>query len=112
MVMEWMETQGGLEAIEARNDEKANLLYEAIDNLTLYKGAAAVKDRSKMNVTFRIYPEELEAKFIKEAEEHGLIGLKGHRSVGGCRASIYNAMPLQGIEELVRFMDNFEKENK
>jgi phosphoserine aminotransferase len=112
LVMEWMESQGGLEAIEARNDEKANLLYEAIDNLTLYKGAAAVKDRSKMNVTFRIYPEELEAKFIKEAGEQGLIGLKGHRSVGGCRASIYNAMPVEGVKTLINFMEKFEKENK
>jgi phosphoserine aminotransferase len=112
LVMDWLEANGGLEAIEARNNEKAKLLYDAIDNLTLYRGTAEVKDRSKMNVTFRITPEELESKFIKEAEEHGLIGLKGHRSVGGCRASIYNAMPLQGIEELVRFMENFEKENK
>jgi phosphoserine aminotransferase len=112
LVMEWLEANGGLEAIEARNNEKAKLLYDAVDNLTLYSGTAEVKDRSKMNVTFRITPEELEAKFIKQAEEHGLIGLKGHRSVGGCRASIYNAMSLQGIEELVRFMENFEKENK
>jgi phosphoserine aminotransferase len=112
LVMDWLEANGGLEAIEARNNEKAKLLYDAIDNLTLYKGTAEVKDRSKMNVTFRITPEELEAKFIKEAEEHGLIGFKGHRSVGGCRASIYNAMPWQGIQELVRFMEKFEKENK
>ena len=112
LVMEWLEANGGLEAIEARNNKKAKLLYDAIDNLTLYRGTAEVKDRSKMNVTFRITPEELEAKFSKEAEEYGLIGLKGHRSVGGCRASIYNAMPLQGIQELVRFMENFEKENK
>ncbi len=112
LVMEWIEDNGGLEAIEARNNEKAKLLYDAIDNLTLYKGTAEVKDRSKMNVTFRITPEELEDKFIKEAEGYGLIGLKGHRSVGGCRASIYNAMPVQGIQELVRFMEKFEKENK
>jgi phosphoserine aminotransferase len=112
LVMEWLEANGGLEAIEARNNEKAKFLYEAIDNLTLYKGTAVVKDRSKMNVTFRLTSEELEAKFNKEAEEHGLIGLKGHRSVGGCRASIYNAMPLQGVQELVRFMEKFEKENK
>lgn len=112
LVMEWLEANGGLEAIEARNNEKAKLLYDAVDNLTLYKGTAEVKDRSKMNVTFRITPEELEDKFIKEGEGHGLIGLKGHRSVGGCRASIYNAMPLQGIQELVRFMEKFERENK
>lgn len=112
LVMDWLEANGGIEAMEARNTEKAKLLYDAVDNLTLYTGTAEVKDRSKMNVTFRITPEELEAKFIKEAEEHGLIGLKGHRSVGGCRASIYNAMPLQGVQELVRFMEKFEKENK
>jgi phosphoserine aminotransferase len=112
LVMEWLEIQGGLEAIEARNNEKAKILYEAIDNLSLYKGAAEVKDRSKMNVTFRIYPEELEAKFLKEAGEQGMIGLKGHRSVGGCRASIYNAMPLAGVKTLVNFLEKFEKENK
>jgi len=112
LVMEWLEANGGLEAMEARNNEKAKLLYDAIDNLTLYSGTAEVKDRSTMNVTFRITPEALEAKFNKEAEERGLIGLKGHRSVGGCRASIYNAMPLQGVQELVRFMEKFEKENK
>jgi phosphoserine aminotransferase len=112
LVMEWLEANGGLEAMESRNNEKAKLLYDAVDNLTLYTGTAEVKDRSKMNVTFRITPEALEAKFIKEAEEHGLIGLKGHRSVGGCRASIYNAMPLPGVQELVRFMEKFEKENK
>jgi phosphoserine aminotransferase len=112
LVMEWLEANGGLEAMEARNNEKAKFLYDAIDNLTLYKGTAVVKDRSKMNVTFRLTSEELEAKFSKNAEEHGLIGLKGHRSVGGCRASIYNAMPFQGVQELVRFMEKFEKENK
>ncbi len=65
-----------------------------------------------MNVTFRIFPEELEAKFVKEATEAGMMGLKGHRSVGGCRASIYNAMPLEGVQALVRFMEQFEKDNK
>ena len=112
LVMEWLETIGGLEAMEARNNEKAKLLYDAIDSLSIYKGAAEKKDRSKMNVTFRISPDELEAKFIKEAETRGMIGLKGHRSVGGCRASIYNAMSLEGVKELVNFMEQFEKENK
>ncbi len=112
LVMDWLEANGGLEAMEARNNEKAKFLYDAIDHLTLYKGTAVVKDRSTMNVTFRLTSEELEAKFSKKAEEHGLIGLKGHRSVGGCRASIYNAMPFQGVQELVRFMEEFEKENK
>ncbi|UCH97699.1 MAG: 3-phosphoserine/phosphohydroxythreonine transaminase [Candidatus Aminicenantes bacterium] len=112
LVMEWLEANGGVEAMETRNNEKAKLLYDAIDNLSIYKGTAEVKDRSRMNVTFRITPEELEEKFIKEATNHGLIGLKGHRSVGGCRASIYNAMPLAGVKELVQFMEKFEKENK
>jgi phosphoserine aminotransferase len=112
LVMEWLEANGGLRSMEAVNEEKANVLYDAIDNLSLYKGTAAEHDRSRMNVTFRIYPEELEAKFIKEADAAGLVGLKGHRSVGGCRASIYNAMPLDGVKELVRFMEKFEKENK
>lgn len=112
LVMEWLEKNGGLEAMEKTNEEKAKLLYDAIDGLSLYKGAAELKDRSTMNVTFRIFPEELEAKFVKEASEQGLIGLKGHRSVGGCRASIYNAMPIQGVQELVRFMEKFEKDNK
>jgi phosphoserine aminotransferase len=112
LVMEWLEANGGLEAMEATNNEKAKVLYDAIDNLTLYNGTAAVKDRSKMNVTFRLLNEELEEKFIKQATAEGLVGLKGHRSVGGCRASIYNAMSLEGVKALVAFMEKFEKENK
>lgn len=112
LVMEWLEANGGLEAMEAVNDKKAKLLYDAIDGLSLYNGAAEPKDRSKMNVTFRIAPEELEDKFVKEAAEQGLVGLKGHRSVGGCRASIYNAMPPEGVEALVKFMEKFDKDNK
>lgn len=112
LVMDWLEENGGMEAMEKTNKEKAELLYNAIDNSTMYKGAAEVKDRSLMNVTFRIFPEELEKKFAKEAEAAGLVGLPGHRSVGGCRASIYNAMPIDGVKELVRFMEKFEKENK
>jgi phosphoserine aminotransferase len=112
LVMEWLEKQGGLDAVEKANQEKAQFLYDAIDNLAIYKGTAETKDRSIMNVTFRINPEELEAKFIAEAQEKGLVGLKGHRSVGGCRASIYNAMPLDGVKALVQFMEKFEKDNK
>ena len=112
LVMDWLDENGGMEAMEKTNKEKAELLYNAIDNSTMYKGAAEVKDRSLMNVTFRIFPEELEKKFAKEAEAAGLVGLPGHRSVGGCRASIYNAMPIEGVKELVRFMEKFEKENK
>lgn len=112
LVMEWLESQGGLDTVLKHNEEKAGLLYDAIDGLSLYTGAAAEKDRSLMNVTFRIQPEELESKFIKEAGDAGLIGLKGHRSVGGCRASIYNAMPIEGVKALVQFMETFEKNNK
>lgn len=112
LVTDWLLEQGGLEAVEKNNVEKAKLLYDAIDNLSLYKGTANTADRSKMNVTFRINPEDLEAKFIAEAAEKGLIGLKGHRSVGGCRASIYNAMPLDGVKALVQFMEKFQEENK
>jgi phosphoserine aminotransferase len=112
LVMDWLEKNGGIEAMEATNNEKARILYEAIDNSSIYKGTAAVQDRSRMNVTFRITPGELEAKFIKEATNYGLVGLKGHRSVGGCRASLYNAMPIEGVKVLVKFMEKFEKENK
>jgi len=112
LVMEWLEKNGGLEAMEKTNDEKAKILYDAIDGLSLYKGAANEADRSTMNVTFRVFPEALEEKFTKEATAQGLMGLKGHRSVGGCRASIYNAMPIEGVQELVRFMEKFEKDNK
>ena len=112
LVMDWLETNGGLEAMENTNKEKANLLYGAIDNLSLYNGTANFKDRSKMNVTFRLTSEELEEKFIKAATAQGIIGLKGHRSVGGCRASIYNAMSLEGVKALVDFMEKFARENK
>jgi phosphoserine aminotransferase len=112
LVLGWIESQGGAAAVERMNNEKAGFLYDYMDNSDLYKGAANKEDRSKMNVTFRIQPGELEAKFVQEAGAAGLIGLKGHRSVGGCRASIYNAMPLEGVKELVRFMEKFEKENK
>ncbi|RKY75991.1 3-phosphoserine/phosphohydroxythreonine aminotransferase, partial [candidate division KSB1 bacterium] len=103
---------GGVEAIEQINREKAALLYDFLDNSDLFKGTAAPKDRSIMNVTFVLPTDELNAKFIKEATENGLVGLKGHRSVGGMRASIYNAMPLEGVKALVDFMKKFEMENK
>lgn len=112
LVMDWLLGMGGLEAVEAKNKEKAKILYDAIDGLSIYKGAAAVEDRSLMNVCWNIAPEELEAKFVKEATAQGLVGLKGHRSVGGCRASIYNAMPMEGVKALVDFMEKFEKNNK
>ena len=111
LVLDWLEAQGGVTAIEETNAKKANLLYQIIDDSSLYRGTAELKDRSKMNVTFRLTSEELEAKFIKEATENGFVGLKGHRSVGGCRASIYNAMSLEGVEKLADFMKKFEREN-
>jgi phosphoserine aminotransferase len=113
LVMDWIEGLGGLAAIEKINEQKAKAIYDAIDHSDgYYKGTANIKDRSKMNVTFRLPSEELEEKFINEAKKAGFIGLKGHRSVGGCRASIYNAMGLDGVKALVQFMEKFAKENK
>ena len=112
LVFEWLKDLGGVPAIEKVNKEKAKLLYDCIDNSNLYKGTANPKDRSIMNVTFTLPSEELTAKFIKEAEQNGLVSLKGHRSVGGIRASIYNAMPIEGVKALVEFMKKFELDNK
>ncbi len=113
LVMDWIEGLGGLAAIEKINEQKAKAIYDAIDHSNgYYKGTANIKDRSKMNVTFRLPSEELEEKFINDAKKAGFIGLKGHRSVGGCRASIYNAMGLEGVQALVKFMEQFAKENK
>jgi phosphoserine aminotransferase len=111
LVMEWMKEQGGLKAIEKINQEKARNLYEAIDSTEFYNGTAEAADRSLMNVTFRLPTEDLEKKFIKEAEAQGMIGLKGHRSVGGVRASIYNAVPMSAVSRLIDFMEDFEKDN-
>jgi phosphoserine aminotransferase len=112
LVMEWIEGLGGLAGIEKINNEKAQTIYDAIDSSNgYYRGTAALKDRSKMNVTFRLPSEELEEKFINDAKKAGFIGLKGHRSVGGCRASLYNAMSLAGVSELTKFMKKFAGEN-
>ena len=112
LVMQWMKSVGGLTAIEKMNDAKAALLYDAIDNSDGYFRNPVQKDsRSKMNVVFRLPSEELEAKFLKMLGENGMIGLKGHRSVGGLRASIYNAMPIEGVEKLVSLMNDFRKNN-
>ncbi|OQA86244.1 MAG: Phosphoserine aminotransferase [Lentisphaerae bacterium ADurb.Bin242] len=112
LVTDWMKEIGGLGAIEKRNDEKAALLYKAIDDSDGYFSTPVRKDsRSKMNVVFRLPSEELETKFLKRTSEAGMIGLKGHRSVGGVRASIYNAMPLEGVQKLVELMENFRKNN-
>lgn len=112
LVLKWIKKQGGLEALEAINNEKAGLLYETIDGTDFYRGTTAPEDRSTMNITFRLPAEELEAKFAEESKKAGFIGLKGHRSVGGLRASIYNAFPLEGVKALVEFMALFEKNNR
>lgn len=112
LVLRWLEeTVGGLERMEAVNREKADLLYGAIDGSAFYRGTADADSRSRMNVTFRLPSEELEARFVKEATEQGMGGLKGHRSVGGCRASLYNATGLDAVKDLVGFMAEFEKKN-
>ncbi len=110
-VLRWLDRQGGIDAIARINDEKARRLYERIDRTDFYRGTAEPSARSKMNVTFRLPNEELEAKFVKEAKAEGLLALKGHRSVGGIRASIYNAVPLESVDALIDFMDAFEKAN-
>ena len=108
MVLEWILEQGGLEAIEKINAAKSQQLYEFIDMSIFYQGTAEPGDRSKMNVCFRLPEERLEAMFVAEAAAAGLIGLKGHRSAGGIRASLYNAMPLAGVSRLIDFMAEFE----
>ncbi len=111
-VFKWVKKLGGLEAMKKRNEEKAAILYDYLDSSKLFKGTVVKKDRSLMNVPFVTGSEELDAKFIKEAKAAGFENLKGHRTVGGMRASIYNAMPVEGIKALVEFMKNFEAENK
>lgn len=113
LVLKWLEEEmGGLEEMEKFNLEKGRLLYDFIDSSDFYIGTAEKGSRSLMNVTFRLKDEALESEFISRAGEKGLAGLKGHRSVGGCRASIYNAATLEGVKSLVQFMDTFEKEKK
>lgn len=111
LMFEWIANQGGVEALEKRNKEKALLLYNYLDQSKLFKPTARKEDRSMMNVTFVTGDKDLDAKFVKEAEAEGLVNLKGHRSVGGMRASIYNAMPIEGVQKLVDFMAKFESEN-
>ena len=108
-VLKWIEAQGGLAALGRRNQEKADLLYRAIDESGFYRGFAAHEARSTMNVTFRLPTVELEDAFVKEAAKAGLVGLKGHRSVGGLRASLYNACPLEAVQALVAFMNEFHR---
>lgn len=112
LVFQWLKKNGGIDAIEKINREKAKILYDFLDSSSLFKGTVAVKDRSLMNVPFVTGNEETDAAFIKEAAAAGFVNLKGHRSVGGMRASIYNAMPLKGVQALVDFMKAFEAKNK
>lgn len=111
LVFEWLRDLGGVAAIQKINEEKAGMLYDCIDSSKLFKGTVAKKDRSLMNVPFVTGDDELDAKFVKEAAAAGLVNLKGHRSVGGMRASIYNAMPVEGVQALIAFMKKFEQEN-
>ena len=110
-VLKWVEDQGGVSKIEAVNIEKAKLIYDVIDSGNFYRGHADKASRSKMNLTFRLPSEALEEKFASEASKKGLKGLKGHRSVGGIRASMYNALPLAGAQKLSEFMKEFKKNN-
>jgi phosphoserine aminotransferase len=112
LVLDWLKnTVGGLEEMKKINEKKAGILYNFLDNSKLFKGTVVPKDRSLMNIPFITGNEELDAKFVKEAIAQDFINLKGHRSVGGMRASIYNAMPVEGVEKLVQFMTEFEKKN-
>ncbi|NOX25640.1 MAG: 3-phosphoserine/phosphohydroxythreonine transaminase [Deltaproteobacteria bacterium] len=111
LVLKWLRDQGGVAAIAELNCKKAALIYDMIDSTEFYRGHAQVSSRSTMNITFNLPSPELEAKFTGEATEQGLDGLKGHRSIGGIRASIYNAFPYEGVEKLVNFMKDFEKQN-
>lgn len=110
-VFKWIKKMGGLSAMKAHNEEKAKILYDFLDQSKMFRGTVEAKDRSLMNVPFVTGDEELDAKFVKEATAAGLVNLKGHRTVGGMRASIYNAMPKEGVEALVEFMKKFEEEN-
>jgi len=110
-VFKWLKKQGGLEAMKERNEKKTKILYDYLDESKLFKGTVEKASRSLMNVPFVTGDPDLDAKFVKEAKEAGLENLKGHRTVGGMRASIYNAMPIEGVEKLVEFMKKFEKEN-
>ncbi len=111
-VFKWLKSLGGLEAMKERNEKKAAILYDFLDQSQLFHGTVRKEDRSLMNVPFVTGDKEMDAKFVSAAEEAGFVNLKGHRSVGGMRASIYNAMPIEGVEKLVEFMREFEKNQK
>ena len=108
-VFKWIESMGGLEGMKRHNETKAGILYDFLDNSRMFRGTVVKKDRSLMNVPFVTGDAELDAKFVKEAEAAGFVNLKGHRTVGGMRASLYNAMPIEGVERLVDFMKKFEE---
>jgi phosphoserine aminotransferase len=111
LVLEWIQDKGGLDYFASFNKKKATLLYDEIDRDDFYRGAVEKESRSIMNATFRLQSEELENKFLAEAENHDLYALKGHRSVGGIRASMYNACPMESVETLVDFMQEFRTKN-
>ena len=111
LVFKWVKDMGGLKAMKEHNEKKAKILYDFLDQSKMFKGTVEKKDRSLMNVPFVTGNDELDAKFVKEATAAGFVNLKGHRSVGGMRASIYNAMPIEGVEKLVAFMKDFEEKN-
>lgn len=111
LVFKWLKKRGGLEAMKEYNEQKAKVLYDFLDSSKLFKGTVVPEDRSLMNVPFVTGSDELDAKFVAEAKAAGFVNLKGHRSVGGMRASIYNAMPIEGVKALVEFMRKFEEEN-
>ena len=110
-VFKWLKKMGGLSVMKEYNEKKAKILYDFLDESKLFRGTVRALDRSLMNVPFVTGSDELDAKFVKEAKEAGFENLKGHRSVGGMRASIYNAMPIEGVEKLVAFMKQFEEAN-
>jgi len=111
-VFNWVKNKGGLKGMKKINEEKASILYDYLDSSTMFNGTVAKKDRSLMNVPFVTGNDELDAKFVKEAKAFGFENIKGHRTVGGMRASIYNAMPIEGVKALVEFMKKFEEENR
>lgn len=112
LVIKWIEAQGGLVAMEKYNIKKANYIYDILDRSDFYRGTVVKEDRSMMNIPFRLPSEDLEKKFIAETTELGMLNLKGHRSVGGCRASLYNSLPLKAAQDLAQFMLDFEKRNR
>lgn len=111
LVLEWLKDKGGLQAMKEINEKKAKVIYDFLDNSKMFKATVQGEDRSLMNIPFITGNEELDAKFVAEAKKQGFVNIKGHRSVGGMRASIYNAMPIEGCEALVKFMAEFEKNN-